>query len=106
MKVLRLYNYKFVLSLLMVFSLVMSFCSFNVYANEPTNDVLVEDTTTEGTTTEPIIEENATTENSLTGEITDTELTNEYLKYITGILIFFLVCFLFWACYKFFAMFF
>lgn len=36
----------------------------------------------------------------------DLEQTNEYLKYITGILIFFLIAFLFWAVYKFFNLFF
>lgn len=124
--------------------MVVSFCSFNVYAAEPSGEITVvestteesiieetiidepiieenatteeiepsgelsdEDSTTEETITdEPIIEENITVEETSTEELYQAELTNEYLKYITGILVFFAVCFLFWACYKFLAMFF
>lgn len=55
------------------------------------------------------IDDNVKQSNAVSSESSDVTVSENvelYLQYITAILVFFVVCLLFWGCYKFLAMFF
>lgn len=93
-------NYNKLLAVLTILLIVVSLFTLSASAEsvDTSSDMV---SSVEDNVSSDVIDEEITD----TG-ISDVELTNEYLKYITGILTVFLVIVLFYFSYKFFAMFF
>lgn len=93
-----MYQYNKILAVMAVLALVVSLFAVSVSA-EGVDGLEVNDSSVVASTEEEIVEPDGS-------EFSDSELTNVYLRYITGILAIFLVIVLFYFTYKFFAMFF
>lgn len=115
LRIQRLYNFKGLVTLLLVLSLLLSMLSFmtisasaegidtSAVQSAVTSDLNgdIEDVgdTEPGAPADDVIVEENPSDASL-------EQTNEYLRYITGFLLFIVICIIIWAVIKFFDMFF
>lgn len=102
---LRMYRYNRILIFMVIAFVLTSLFALTASAEGVTGDlgdnsIVIEETTDNGVTEAPVQSDEVITSTA------DLEETNLYLRYITGILVFFLVVLLFYWCYKFFSMFF